>query len=347
MAYTPYTTHEMLSVIEHAPRPSSFWLDLVFTQEFTFDTQFIDFDLISGGRRIAPFVAPTAAGKPMKSEGYTTRRFAPAYVKPLHPLDMGRIIPRRAGEPYTGSMSLMQRRDAIMADIVVQQRDMIQRRWELMAYSAVADGKVTVVGEDYPEVEVDFQRAAGNTVALTGAATWDETTATPLDDLENWAITMARSCGYAPTLVVMGTNAWKAFSKHASVKEILNTNYRNGTASLNMALGSIPGDGAIIQRKGDVGENFQVITYNDIYQNDAGTNIEIMDPNSVILLNPQGVEGIRCYGAIMDAEAGYQPLPVFPKNWANQNPSVEYVMSQSAPLMVPRRTNASFKAVVL
>lgn len=346
MAYTAYTTHEMLSVIEHIPAPSNFWLNLVFKAEHTFTDQFIDFDLIDRGRRIAPFVAPTAGGKPMKSQGFTTRRFSPAYIKPLQAVDPNRLITRMAGEPYTGTMSLSARRDAIMADMIVEQRDMIHRTWELMAYSAVANGKVTVVGEDYPEVEVDFQRDAGNTVALTGATQWDETTSTPLKNVETWAITIARKSGYSPTMCIMGLTAWEAFKDHADVRDVLSNQLRNGTAALNLAMGNIPDDGAIVQYKGRIG-NIDFYTYSDIYENNSGSTVEIMDPASVILLNPMGVAGIRCYGAIMDAEAGYQALPIFPKNWANHNPSVEYIMSQSAPLMVPRRPNASLKAVVI
>lgn len=346
MAFTPYTTHEMLSVIQHIPAPSNFWLNLVFKKEHTFTDQFIDFDLIDRGRRIAPFVAPTAGGKPMKSQGYTTRRFSPAYVKPLQAVDPNRIITRMAGEPYTGSMSLAARRDAIMADMIVEQRDMIYRRWELMAYSAVATGKVTVVGDDYPEVEVDFQRASGHTIALVGAEQWDETTSTPLKNIESWAIMMARSCGYAPTIAVMGVNAWEAFQAHADVRDILNNQLRNGSAALNLSMGDIPNDGAIVQYKGTIG-NIAYWTYSDIYDDDTGSPVEIMDPDTVILLNPMGLEGMRCFGAIIDAEAGYQALPIFPKNWANQNPSVEYIMSQSAPLMVPRRPNASLQATVI
>ena len=50
---------------------------------------------------------------------------------------------------------------------------------------------------------------------------------------------------------------------------------------------------------------------------------------------------MRAYGAIRDEDAGFQALPYFAKSWAEQDPSVRYLLMQSAPLTVPYRINAS------
>jgi hypothetical protein len=348
MAFTPYSTHDMLSVINHLPKPSTFWLNLAFKQQVNFQTQYIDFDKISKGRKIAPFVAPTVAGKPMKSEGFTTTRFAPAYIKPLHPVDPERLITRMAGEAYTGSMNLMGRRNAIVGDILSEQRDMIVRRWELMAAHAVMNGSITVEGEDYPTQNVDFGRDPNNTVTLAGTNVWTDTTnSNPIKDLEKWSIAQARSCGYAVVDWVMGLNAWESFSDHPKTVKKLDTNTKNSSQMLfDLGITQADENGAIIQFKGVLASGVRVWVYSDIYEDETGAVVEIMDQDAVVGINAAGLEGVRCFGAIMDASAGYQSLDVFPKNWASDNPSVEYVMSQSAPLMVPRRPNASFKAVV-
>ena len=44
----------------------------------------------------------------------------------------------------------------------------------------------------------------------------------------------------------------------------------------------------------------------------------------------------------MDPEAGYQAMEMYPSNWREKDPAVEYLMSQGAPLMVPADANASF-----
>lgn len=348
MAFTPYTTHDMLGVIEKLPKPSTFWLNLAFKQQVNFQTQYIDFDKIDKGRRLAPFVAPTVAGKPMKSEGFVTRRFSPAYVKPLMPVDPERLVTRMAGEGYTGNMSIASRRNVIVADILREERDMIVRRWELMAAQAIMNGEVIVEGEDYPTQTVAFGRDPNNTVVLSGTDLWTDTAnSKPLTDLENWSLSAARNGGYPITNWVMGTDAWKAFWEHPQTEKQLNTDIKNSSSILlDLGINQADENGAIIQLKGTLGSGINVWVYSDIYEDDDGNNIEIMSPNDVVGINPTGVQGVRCFGAIMDAEAGYQSLDIFPKNYAENNPSVEYVLSQSSPLMVPRRPNATFKATV-
>ena len=348
MAFTPYSTHDMLSVIRHFPKPSTFWLNLAFKQQVNFQSQYIDFDKISKGRKIAPFVAPTVAGKPMRSEGFNTTRFAPAYIKPLHPVDPERLITRQAGEAYTGNQSLMGRRNAIVGDILNEQREMIVRRWELMAAQAVMNGSITVEGEDYPTQNVDFGRDPNNTVTLTGTDVWTDTAnSKPIKNLESWSIAMARNAGYSVTDWVMGVDAWESFIEHPDTEKKLNTDIKNSSQMLfDLGINQADENGAIVQFKGVLASGVRVWVYSDIYEDEDGAVVEIMDPKAVVGVNPAGVEGVRCFGAIMDVNAGYQSLDIFPKNWANDNPSVEYVMSQSAPLMVPRRPNASFKATV-
>ncbi len=80
---------------------------------------------------------------------------------------------------------------------------------------------------------------------------------------------------------------------------------------------------------------------------DPETNAEdfYLQQNTVVGVS-DGVQGIRAFGAIMDKGAGYKPLTVFSKNWENEDPSVEYLLSQSAPLMVPKQPDATYSLLV-
>ena len=60
-------------------------------------------------------------------------------------------------------------------------------------------------------------------------------------------------------------------------------------------------------------------------------------PVNKVLLGNKSYEGVRCYGAIEDIDAADEGIVAasrWPKNWKQDDPSVEYVMTQSAPLMV-------------
>jgi hypothetical protein len=65
------------------------------------------------------------------------------------------------------------------------------------------------------------------------------------------------------------------------------------------------------------------------------------------MVAPKVFAGVRAFGAILDSKAGLQALPIFAKMWDQEDPSVTFVMSQSAPLMVPRDPNGSLYASVL
>mgnify|MGYP001765701451 CR=1 FL=1 len=335
-------SHTLAGVVEKLQPINSFWLNLVFPTVQTFEDEFIDFDIVDKGRRVAPFVAPNVAGKPMTSKGFATRRFKPAYVKPKHAVEPNRVLKRRAGEAYTGSMSPEQRERAIITDILREQREMIERRWDIMAASAVIDGSVTIAGDDYPEVTISFGRAAGNTVTLGNGERWGDSGIKPLDQIQTWADTVYANSGYAPTDIIMGAAAWAAFRVDPDVQKQLEMRRGSVQSELNLA----PEVLAPVAYKGQVGA-FRVWVYKDWYENNSGTNVEIMNSKAVVLLNPQAIEGVRAFGAIMDARAGFQAMPIFSKMWLNEDPSVTYLMSQSAPLMIPTRPNAVLKATVL
>ena len=61
----------------------------------------------------------------------------------------------------------------------------------------------------------------------------------------------------------------------------------------------------------------------------------------------QNVMGVKAFGAILDKKASFQPLPIFPKMWDEDDPSATILMTQSAPLMVPINPNNTFRARVV
>ena len=56
--------------------------------------------------------------------------------------------------------------------------------------------------------------------------------------------------------------------------------------------------------------------------------------------------GVRAFGAIMDVDANLQSLTLFPKMFKVDDPAGVFVMTQSSPLMIPRRPDGSMKVNV-
>lgn len=341
MSYNEFTTHDLLQLVRVNRDPDPFFLNNFFGQQINFETEWIDFDRVDEGRRLAPFVAPTAQGKPIAKDGFTTRRFKPAYVKPKGIIDPSQLMNRRAGEAYTGSMSPSERRDAMIVDMVRKFRNQIVRRWEWMAAQAVLYSSVTVAGDNYPTVTVNFNRNASLTATKTGTAAWTNSASTPQEDLEGMIRTMRDLSGYGTDSVVMGTAAWAAYSKHASTKELLGVpgGIHRGSQS-TAELG--PGLGLPYTYKGQIGD-LGIWVYSDKYENDSGVQTDFMDPRDVFGVSAAGFMGHRCFGAIMDKRAGYQALEIFTKIYEQEDPSAEFLLMQSAPLMVPKQPDASFR----
>jgi hypothetical protein len=337
-------THDLIGVVERIPFPvTSYWLDLCFPMEHTSQSEFIDFDIVDDHRRLAPFVAPTVQGQPMTQHGYSTRKFKPAYIKPKDTFNPTRVIQRRAGEPYTGAMSPAARRDAIVADILLQHVNGIRRRWEWMACRAAVDGAVTIAGDNYPTVQLSFGRNAANTKTLTGTALWTDTAnSTPLDDIETWNQEMFDRAGYGVDRITFSPGAWKAFINHPSLKDMLDLTSVKAETSLVVG----PTRPAPFQYRGTLkSANIQLWVYNDKYEDNQGVSQSFLTDGDIVLTS-SAVDGVRAFGAILDDDANYQSLPMFPKMFKVPDPSGVFIMTQSAPLMIPKRPDATMRVTV-
>jgi hypothetical protein len=333
-----YDTSTLAGVVREFDQFEPFLLSMFFTQEINFETSSIDFDAISDDMLLAPFVSPMVAGKANKAQGQELRKFKPAYVKPKDVVDPERALRRAIGEAIgSGQLTGAQRIDAIIADLLDRQRQKIMRLKEWMAVRALLTGKIVVEGEDYPKVEVDFKRDAANTVLLAGGTAWDQLgTADPLGDIEAWAVLLEGPL----TKLVFSKTAWNLFIKFQAVKDLLDTR-RGSTTTLETG----PAAGQFVSFKGLLGADIECWVYSGWYKDSTGTKVDYMPDNTVIASSP-AVEGVRAHGAILDANANYQAMSLFPKMWQENDPAVTYVMSQSAPLMIPSRPNASVGATV-
>lgn len=339
-----YTTTELMGVQRRLrPYPDGFWLNL-FGQTITSDREEIQFDRIDyQDRRLAPFVAPNVQGRVMREAGYTAQTFKPAYVKPKHVIDPSKAIPRMAGEAIGGDMSVQQRFDAHVAMALMSQSDAIDRRWDWMAAQAVQKGSVVVSGQDYPAVTVSFNRDATLTYTLTSNDRWGESSEDPLGDIAT-ARQNAFTKSNAPiTDVVFGTTAWSKFLANADVQDLLDNNFRGTRSDFNRSTAFNTGQpfenvGQISGFNGGGALNLWI--YSNTYVDEDGNSGDFLDANHVVGFGG-AIAGYRMFGAILDKRS-LQAVPKFAKMWDQDDPSVTYVMTQSAPLMVPMEPNNTF-----
>jgi Phage major capsid protein E len=225
-----FSTDALNAVVQDLRMPQTGLASAYFGNAMQDDTEEIHFDVDNKPRRIAPFVSPLVAGQVVQSRGYSTKTFKPAYIKDKRVFTPQRALRRAMGERIGGGgMSPEERMNMLVVQDMQDQLEMIERRMEWMACQALYGGSVTVAGDQYPSVVVDFGRAAGHSVTLAGAARWGQAGIKPLDDLQTWSDTMVQNTGVALTEVTMTVDAWKIFRADADVKTRLDRFRGNST----------------------------------------------------------------------------------------------------------------------
>lgn len=346
MAIEIYGTVTLIGVQRRQQVDNLYWLDTFANDQINFETEEVAWERVNPRRRLAPFVSPRAQGRVMRREGSTSETLRPAYVKPKHEVNPFQARARRVGEAIGGSATLEQRYNAIVAENMAEEANMIRRRWDWMCAQAIVEGVLIVKGEDgdYPEVEVDFRRDPSLDVTLVGTAQWGEADADPLGDLNELRTRAFKLGGGRIERLTMGIDAFDRFFADEQVQKLLKTDGNRGEAS---TLSSLSSPDANIEYRGRLsGANGQggidVYTYAGTYHDYDGTEVSVMDSYDVVGTGPN-LRLTRCFGAIMDKRAQLRALDMFPKMWDQEDPSQTFTMTQSAPLMAPGEPNASFR----
>lgn len=338
-----FDTRTMLEAVEQMHTPSTFLLNTFFSNQETFDTLTVDVDIVKGGRKLAPFVSPKLAGKVITREGYTSKQFKPAYIKPKMETNAEQLFKRSAGNnPYANETPAERAAKQLGKDLA-ELNDQITRREEWMAAQVLVTGKSTIQGEGV-DLEVDYHMPAEHKVsALTNA--WGSTAADPIADLRLWARQVAKTSGRRPTHVVLSGVAQDAFMKSEQVHKLLNTR-RVDMGQINPQ--NLPGGVVYLGFLNDPG--LDIYAYNEWFIDPESNELAPMIPDGQIIMGGSGTRNSRLYGAIQDLEAieqGQVEAARFPKTWKTPDPSARWLMLQSAPLVAMLEPDAFFTAKVV
>lgn len=351
MAIEIYATEELIGVQRLVPElPENFWLRW-FQKQINSTTQEIIFDKVIPDFRLAPFVAPNVQGRVMRERGYSSKAFTPAYLKPKHVIDPNKQFTRKAGERIGGSLTPAARFNASITENMATERAMIERTWDWMASQALQFGAITISAPDYPTTTIDYGRDASLTTVLAGTARWGQSAAAPLVDIATSRQAAFDLSTRSVNNLIFGTNAFKLFTEDLAVQKLLDINLRGNISNFN-ANPALGGNSAyefqgVLQGISGAAP-IQMWTYSswyEVYNDTTGAydKVPYLNTNDVVGVgSPDSVDGYQLFGAIVDVE-NLAAEAMFPKMWVNQDPSVAYTMTQSAPLMVPLNVNNTFR----
>jgi hypothetical protein len=242
---------------------------------------------------------------------------------------------------YAGADSAASRAAKQVGKDLAYLEEIITRREEWMAAQLVQTGKVAIVGDGVDD-EIDFGMDASHIITLTGNDLWsDQTNSKPLEDLRAWRRLILKDSGLNATDVIMGTDALDAFLDHPDVQGKLDTR-RIDLGEINPA--QVPNGVIYYGRIKDVAVDLWV--YDEWYYDEgSSTELPMIDTKKVVMGSRQA-RTARHYGAIQDLEAT-AAVSRFPKSWTEQDPSVRFIMVQSAPLVSLHQVDGFLCAKVL
>lgn len=342
---------KLLAVLNAMKEIPSYWLPM-FANQYNSNDEKIYFDKLPYRADVlAPIVSPLAAGEPIWRQRSESYAFTPAYVKPKDPISPLEPLMRTPGiDSMYGENTLTpaQRLDLLRLQKASMQVNSIRRRFEWLACRAIVDGKVTIEGEQYPTALVDFHRDPSNTVVLTPGTYWGDSGVNIFDSIQQYVDKLQDAdFGGVVTRITLGYKACAAFRASKEFKEHMDTTYREPRATVERGLlypKKVTKVGELTLG-GNSGNTIEVFRYNDTFDIGNGTQKPFIEPTDAIFTcSSDDLKGFRCFGSIIDMASGYESVEIYPRNWVEGgDPIVEYIMHQSAPLMVPLNPNTTLK----
>lgn len=333
---TFFTHNEIVDVISDIQMPQHFLLNS-FSREYLSSDQQINFDKISDDKRIAVFVNPRRPGVVLSQRGSSVVSYKPGYIKDKRTIDPTHVFYRKAGQPMNSGLTPHERYAATVVDLSQIQITALLRRLEWMASQLLLKGKYTMSGDDM-NVDIDFDRDSDKTKTLSGNAQWiaaNKATADPIEDLVTWV----ELCEAPIRRIILGSGAYKFLRKSPAYQREIVMESRLGDRNFT----NMPQkDGwANVTYRGMLG-SIELYTYSDTYKDPDTGNLTLFIPTNAVIGVPDAGYGIQCYAPIQDADANYETLPYYMKNWIEKDPGIPYLMLQSAPMLAHIKINGTF-----
>jgi hypothetical protein len=319
--------------------------------------EYIDFEKIPvRGRKLAPYVLPAGRGHGVYADSQIAYRFKPANVVVEEPIDDAKGLTFEPGIDQSmlhQDLNLddpMVRRSLLKSQMTAEAVLSIQRRWEQQRAEVLRTGKLSITYLTGESFLLDFQRASAHTQVLTSGNRFGDSGVSVMDTIQAILDTMNNAAfGGVPVKIVMGSGVWSVIRKDAELKAAMDAYRPYGAIDLERGLVSGGLDGGKVFKVGTIGvggaggQTIELWVNNETYDV-AGSRVRYVAVNEMLFLStPSAIMGYQCFGRIKDKDAGFQAIPIFPKNYeTGDRVKTENLSFESAPLMVPINPNATY-----
>lgn len=335
-----YETRDLLPLLEYIHIPGDFLLTTFVTGTENHDSNKIEIDIERNGKKMAPFSAPVREGVIVTKEGFQTLTHTVPYIKMKTPFTAQEAMRRRAGSTVYDGTTPQAYISKEMSKVLKSLDTMIFRREEWMLAQGIQTGVVPIEGEGLSYV-IDFQMKATHLPVLTGGDTWDETTSDIQDDLTTWADVIYDDSGRNADMAILGRSASKTMLRNEEFKGALDRR-RIQRGEINVR--RLPKG---VKFFGDDAESgLSLWGYTEkFYDTGSQQFVDLINPKKVVVA-ATGARVTRHYGAIQNVRTNFIG-PRWPFSWITDDPGVQWVSLESAPLVAPHEIDAFLCATVL
>lgn len=354
MPFNFYDTHTLLMAVEQLTPPSSFLRDRFFpTNNATdlFATTDVLVEYRDGSKKLAPFVAPRKGGVTVLREGYEMQRFTPPNIAPRRMLTIDDLTKRGFGEALLSNLTPEQRQRGLLLKDAQDLSERITRREEWMcAQVMLTNGCVCKhIADDVDiadEMEVRYYGEASNPATYTPATKWDASGAKVLADLETMVRLLTKR-GLRASDLICAPDVADVIIRNAEIVGLLdNRRYEMG----NVEPTELAPGAATIARLNVLGRIINVISYDESYTDDDGTDTPFIPSGKCVLTAPGA--GRLLYGAVSQVEQNDGLMHTYtgrrvPKYLSDADRNTRSLTITSCPLPMPNNKNPFIVADVL
>lgn len=346
-------THTLLAAFESVPRVPSFLKDRYFptnpqTDIFVTDDVLVDYK--ANGKKVAPFVLPSVGGKPITRTGFTTDRFTPPLVAPKCELTVDELKKRGFGESVFSGVAPADREALITLNDLHEMDGQTTRREEIMAAETLLNDACVMkqyagAGQNDQEKIIKFHEGEQNPYVYAPDVSWDQATATILDDL-NAMVQMLSTKGLPAEDLIVGADVASAIIHNEPLQKLMhNTRINLGEIKPE----EMPAGASILGYLNVYGKMLRIISYVETYEDEEGEIKSYIPADAVILTAPGCGRGL--YGAVTQLELDNnfhtypgRRVPLFMPDFSK---GTRTLTLSSCPVLIPKCKGAWISAVVI
>lgn len=310
--FTPWMitdTYQLIGTVEQIKAPASYLVDTFFPNQMPVSySTWVSVEYTKQGRLLAPYVVKGGKGVNINRAKSQISSYKAPMVAPRRTIGLGDIELRQFGEqPIFSTVRPEERAARMQANDLVELLRLIQNRKNKMAADILQTGKTTIKGyaDDGVTVEEDEIIFDWNGL-INPQVAWDQAGATIYDDLRAASERIQEDSGYIPTLMLCGRNVEKYLLANTEIFNWLQIPNRQNLTMASFAPHYTTPQSRFIGYISAL--NLEIVSYAETYTDDDGQVKPFLDPDTVIIANPN--RGRQLYGAItfMNQDGNWQTI---------------------------------------